>query len=139
MTRLGFLMSDDLWVTFTCPTPPACACARNPQIPSLVVHITLTDNLIAALPPASLGLDGVLVRTAPELEHALAEPLAPMLAALVKSGNYTHLAAAHSALGKNVFPRVAGLLQVQQVGRQAGRRQTHWLGRPPFLPPSSGH
>lgn len=38
-----------------------------------------------------------------------------MLAALIKSGNYTHLAAAHTALGKNVFPRVAGLLQVQQV------------------------
>jgi electron transfer flavoprotein alpha subunit len=38
-----------------------------------------------------------------------------MLAALVKSGGYTHLAAAHTALGKNVFPRVAGLLEVQQV------------------------
>lgn len=38
-----------------------------------------------------------------------------MIAALIKSGGYSHLAAAHTALGKNVFPRVAGLLEVQQV------------------------
>ncbi|SGY25843.1 BQ5605_C018g08673 [Microbotryum silenes-dioicae] len=62
-----------------------------------------------------LGLDALLHRTSPALAHALAEPLAPVLAALVKSGNYTHLAAAHSAQGKNIFPRVAGILGVQQI------------------------
>ncbi|KDE06870.1 electron transfer flavoprotein alpha subunit [Microbotryum lychnidis-dioicae p1A1 Lamole] len=62
-----------------------------------------------------LGLDALLHRTSPALAHALAEPLAPVLAALVKSGNYTHLTAAHSAQGKNIFPRVAGILGVQQI------------------------
>ncbi|CEQ40037.1 SPOSA6832_01614, partial [Sporobolomyces salmonicolor] len=68
---------------------------------------------------STMGLDALLLRTSPALEHALAEPTAPVLAALVKSGNYTHLAGPHSALGKNVFPRVAGLLEVQQVGRSS--------------------
>lgn len=62
-----------------------------------------------------MGLDALLVRTSPALEHALAEPTAPVFAELVKKGGYTHFAAGHSALGKNLFPRVAGLLEVQQV------------------------
>ncbi|KAI5477677.1 electron transfer flavoprotein alpha subunit [Pseudohyphozyma bogoriensis] len=62
-----------------------------------------------------LGLDALLHRTSSALSHSLAEPLAPVLASLVKEGGYTHLAAPHSALGKNVFPRVAGLLEVQQI------------------------
>ncbi|ORY73833.1 putative electron transfer flavo protein alpha subunit [Leucosporidium creatinivorum] len=61
-----------------------------------------------------LGLP-ILLRTSPLLAHHTAEPLAPVLASLVKSGGYTHLAAAHTAVGKNVFPRVAGLLEVQQI------------------------
>ncbi|KAM0749008.1 electron transfer flavoprotein, alpha subunit [Meredithblackwellia eburnea MCA 4105] len=63
----------------------------------------------------SLGLDTILVRTSDDLAHQLAEPLAPVIANLVKQNNFTHVAAAHSALGKNVFPRVAGLLDVQQI------------------------
>lgn len=62
-----------------------------------------------------LGLSSLLIRHSPLLEHTLAEPVAPLLASLVKAGSYTHLAGPHSALGKNLFPRVAGLLNVQQV------------------------
>ncbi|GAA5849163.1 hypothetical protein JCM5353_001652 [Sporobolomyces roseus] len=62
-----------------------------------------------------LGLSSLLIRHSPLLEHTLAEPVAPLLASLVKSGSYTHLAGPHSALGKNLFPRVAGLLNVQQI------------------------
>ncbi|TKA56587.1 hypothetical protein B0A53_01779 [Rhodotorula sp. CCFEE 5036] len=62
-----------------------------------------------------LGLDSILVRYAPALEHVLAEPTAPVLAELIKKGGYTHFAGPHSALGKNIFPRVAGLLEVQQI------------------------
>ncbi|KAK4049829.1 Electron transfer flavoprotein alpha-subunit [Microbotryomycetes sp. JL201] len=77
-----------------------------------------------------LGLDGVVVRHASALEHALAEPLAPVIASLVKSGGYTHLAAAHSALGKNVFPRVAGLLEVQQISDVMGIESPDTFVRP---------
>lgn len=57
----------------------------------------------------------MLLRTSPALKHLLAEPLAPMIASLAKAGSYTHLVAPHDAVGKNVFPRVAGILDVQQV------------------------
>ncbi|GAA5999204.1 Aim45p [Rhodotorula paludigena] len=74
------------------------------------------QSLAGAIATAKkLGLDSLLVRHAPALEHALAEPTAPVLAELVKKGGYTHLAGPHSALGKNIFPRVAGLLEVQQI------------------------
>lgn len=72
-------------------------------------------HLTISLLPHRLGLDSLLLRTSPALKHQLAEPLAPVIVALIKSGHYTHLAGPHSALGKNVFPRVAGLLEVQQV------------------------
>jgi electron transfer flavoprotein alpha subunit len=62
-----------------------------------------------------LGLDALLFRSSEKLDHQLAEPTAPMLAALVKKGSYTHFTGAHTALNKNVFPRVAALLDVQQV------------------------
>ena len=45
--------------------------------------------------------------------HGLAEPLAALLVHL--AGDYTHLLAAASSTSKNVFPRVAALLDVMQV------------------------
>lgn len=38
-----------------------------------------------------------------------------MLAETVKKGNYTHVIAGHTAFGKNLLPRVAALLDSQQV------------------------
>ena len=51
-----------------------------------------------------------------------------MLAQLVKDGNFSHLATPHSALGKNVFPRVAGILGVQQVRRAMARGRQRRAG-----------
>jgi electron transfer flavoprotein alpha subunit len=45
--------------------------------------------------------------------HALAEPLAALLVKLAPA--YSHLLAAATAVGKNVMPRVAALLDVQPV------------------------
>lgn len=59
------------------------------------------------------GLRRVLKADAPALAHGLAEPLAALLAALAK--DYTHIVAAATAFGKNVMPRLAGLLDVQPV------------------------
>lgn len=41
--------------------------------------------------------------------------MAPLIAETVKSGSFTHLVAAHTSMGKNVFPRVAALLDVAQI------------------------
>jgi electron transfer flavoprotein alpha subunit len=64
------------------------------------------------------GLSKVLVADAPEYEHILAEPLAALLVALAPS--YSHLFAAATAVGKNVMPRVAALLDSQPISDIAG-------------------
>jgi electron transfer flavoprotein alpha subunit len=52
------------------------------------------------------------------LDHALAEPVASLIVALAPG--YTHLLAPGSAMGKNIMPRVAALLDVQIISDVAG-------------------
>jgi len=59
------------------------------------------------------GVAKVLVADAPSYAHALAEPMAALLVALAPG--YTHLLAASTAIGKNVMPRVAALLDAQPI------------------------
>ncbi|UMM63773.1 electron transfer flavoprotein subunit alpha/FixB family protein [Aristophania vespae] len=47
------------------------------------------------------------------LKHPLAEPTAALLAQLAP--HYSHIVAASSAVGKNILPRAAGLLEVQPI------------------------
>lgn len=48
-------------------------------------------------------------------KQGLPENYAPMLAENIKKGNFTHIIAGHTAFGKNLMPRLAALLDVQQV------------------------
>jgi electron transfer flavoprotein alpha subunit len=66
-------------------------------------------ELAARLP----GVSKVLVADQPELAHLLPEPMAALLVSL--AGDYSHLFAATTAVGKNVMPRVAALLDVQPI------------------------
>ena len=59
------------------------------------------------------GLTKILVADDASLSHFLAEPLAALIVSL--AGNYSHIFAAATASGKNVMPRVAALLDVQQL------------------------
>jgi electron transfer flavoprotein alpha subunit len=59
------------------------------------------------------GVAKVLVADAPELDHGLPENLAPLIAELGASHEY--LIAAATSAGKSVMPRVAALLDVQQI------------------------
>ena len=45
----------------------------------------------------------------------LPENYAPLLVENIKQGGYTHIIAGHSAFGKNIMPRVAALLDTQQI------------------------
>jgi electron transfer flavoprotein alpha subunit len=45
----------------------------------------------------------------------LPENYAPLLVENIKQGGYTHVVGAHSAFGKSLLPRVAALLDVQQI------------------------
>ncbi|EPE08340.1 electron transfer flavoprotein subunit alpha [Ophiostoma piceae UAMH 11346] len=47
--------------------------------------------------------------------QGLPENYAPLLVENIKKGGYTHVLAGHTAFGKNLMPRVAALLDVQQV------------------------
>ncbi|KAH8918991.1 putative electron transfer flavoprotein alpha subunit [Atractiella rhizophila] len=62
-----------------------------------------------------LPLQKLLVQTSENLAHSLPEPSAPVLAKLIEEGGYTHFVGGHTATGKNIFPRVAAKLDVEQI------------------------
>lgn len=47
--------------------------------------------------------------------QGLPENFAPLVVENIKKGGYTHVITGHSAFGKNLLPRVAALLDVQQI------------------------
>jgi electron transfer flavoprotein alpha subunit len=64
------------------------------------------------------GVAKVLVAKGPAYEHGLAEPAAALIVAL--ASGYSHLLAPGSAMGKNIMPRVAALLDMQVISDVAG-------------------
>jgi electron transfer flavoprotein alpha subunit len=59
------------------------------------------------------GVAKVLLADSAALEHQLAETVAPLVADLAKG--YSHVLATATSAGKNLLPRVAALLDVQQI------------------------
>jgi electron transfer flavoprotein alpha subunit len=75
------------------------------------VHGLVAGENVGATAEAAAKISGVtkvLVADGPAYAHALAEPLAALIVSL--AGNYSHVMAAATAVGKNVIPRVAALL-----------------------------
>ncbi|GFZ49144.1 Probable electron transfer flavoprotein subunit alpha [Saitozyma sp. JCM 24511] len=66
------------------------------------------------------GLAKIYTAASDKYDHTLAETVAPLLASVVPSKSITHLFAAHTAAGKNVFPRVAGALDVSMIADIVG-------------------
>jgi electron transfer flavoprotein alpha subunit len=84
------------------------------------VHVLVMGAGVEADAAAAAKLPGVakvLVADAEAFAHPLAEPMAALLVALAPG--YTHLLAATTAIGKNVMPRVAALLDVQPISEVA--------------------
>jgi electron transfer flavoprotein alpha subunit len=80
------------------------------------VHVLVAGTGLAEASAAAAKLPGVakvLAADAPALDHMLAEPMAALLLALAPG--YTHVLAATTAVGKNILPRVAALLDVQPI------------------------
>jgi electron transfer flavoprotein alpha subunit len=80
------------------------------------VHVLVAGAGLADAAAAAAKLPGVakvLTADDPALDHLLAEPTAALLVALAPA--YGHLLAATTAVGKNVMPRVAALLDVQPI------------------------
>ena len=51
----------------------------------------------------------------PTLKKGLPETYAPLLVENIKKQGFTHVLAGHSAFGKTLLPRVAALLDCQQI------------------------
>jgi len=83
------------------------------------VHVLVLGGAAAAQAAAKLpGVAKVILADGPAYEHGLAEPAAALLVALAPG--YSHLLAPGSAMGKNIMPRVAALLDVQIISDIAG-------------------
>lgn len=62
--------------------------------------------------------------------QGLAENFAPLLVENIKKGGYTHIIAGHTAFGKNLMPRVAALLDSQQISDITGVESETTFVRP---------
>lgn len=61
------------------------------------------------------GLEKVIFVDNSAYDKGLPENWAPLLSENIKKGGYTHVMAGHSAFGKNLLPRVAAMLDAQQI------------------------
>lgn len=61
------------------------------------------------------GVEKVIAVDNSAYDKGLPENFAPLLVENIKKGGYTHVIAGHTAFGKNIMPRVAALLDLQQI------------------------
>jgi len=110
MTSLVLLEFDAAGIKQPSRSAVAAATALG-EVHALVAGVDLAGAAAAAakLP----GVAKVLVADNAALDHLLAEPAAALLLALAPS--YSHILAATTAVGKNILPRVAALLDVQPI------------------------
>ena len=74
------------------------------------------------------GISRVLKADDPALADGLAENMAPLVQSL--AGNYSHVLAPATTYGKNLLPRVAALLAVQQISDISGLESEDTFVRP---------
>src|SRR5213083_83735 len=80
------------------------------------VHVLIAGHEAGAAAKAAAQIAGVakvLHADAPQLRDYLAENVAATVVSVAK--NYSHLLAPSTSNGKNILPRVAALLDVQQI------------------------
>lgn len=76
------------------------------------------------------GIARVLQLDAAHYENPLAEDLAPRITALITEKNYTRVVIAATSFGKNLLPRIAGLLDVDMVSEVTGILNENTYTRP---------
>ena len=76
------------------------------------------------------GVSKVLVADAPHYAGALAENMAALVLSIAK--NYSHIVAPATGFGKNFMPRVAALLDVQQISDISGVESADTFVRPTY-------
>ncbi|KAL5594174.1 hypothetical protein BROUX41_001219 [Berkeleyomyces rouxiae] len=82
------------------------------------IHAFVAGGNASAVAKAASKLDGVEKVIAVDnstYDKGLPENFAPLLIDNIKKGGYTHVVSVHSAFGKNLMPRVAALMDLQQI------------------------
>lgn len=82
------------------------------------VHGFIAGSKVSAAAQLAAKVDGVeqiVVVENEAYEKGLPENYAPLLVENIKKGKYTHVIADHTAFGKSLLPRVAALLDSQQI------------------------
>jgi electron transfer flavoprotein alpha subunit len=85
------------------------------------VHLLVAGDkcdAVAAAAAKVAGVAKVLAAQSPEYAHGIAENLAPLIVKL--AANYSHVLVPATTSGKNVTPRVAAALDVQQISEIVG-------------------
>ena len=111
-------------------TARCVTCAKDFKAESIDVLVLAAD--VAAIAADAAKIDGVakvLTVARAENAHALAAVYAPQVAAVAKNG-YTHVLLPSTTFGKDVAPRVAGLLGVAQVSDIMAVEGAHTFKRP---------
>lgn len=78
-----------------------------------VILLGYNLNTIASEVAKLSKVNHVFIIDSPHLENILAENIAPQLAEFIKS--YTHVLVAADSFGKNLLPRIAGILRIGQI------------------------
>lgn len=76
------------------------------------------------------GVSKVLTATDASYSKNLAEDLSSLLLAIQDKYNFTHILGGHTAVGKNVFPRAAALLDVAPISDVTGIESEDTFVRP---------
>jgi len=75
-----------------------------------------------------VGVTKVIIADNPQYAHPLAEMLTPLIQSI--SENYSHILAPSTTVGKNLLPRLAALLNVQQLSDISGIIDSDTFERP---------
>ena len=97
------------------------------------IHVLVAGDGCAAAGDAAAKIDGVakvLVADSPEYANGIAENLAPLI--LSMADGYEHLLANATSFGKNLMPRIAALLDVQQISDISGVTSADTFDRPTY-------
>ncbi len=111
MTILVFAEHDGTTIT-----PATRAAIGAAQKIGGEIHLLLAGHNIAGVTEKAkqiAGITQVMVEDDTLYAHPLAEALAPFITQF--AGGYSHILAAATSVGKDVMPRVAALLDVQQI------------------------
>ena len=97
------------------------------------IHVLVAGQDCAAAGEAASKITGVakvLVAASAEYANGIAENLTPLLLSL--ADDYEHMLANSTSFGKNLMPRVAAMLDVQQISEISGVTSADTFDRPTY-------